>query len=329
MQPHTLSGVSRPPAPSPRSTSPAPTPSTSSPVLPGVGRALVTAAGGLLLPTTAAVVLARWALEAPSPLTAGRLDDALWSLMVWVGAILAGWLGLGSVLLVGTIVPGALGTACERLEHWLTPRLLRQAVSLALGTAVATLALPAGAANGAVITRLADGGPSTPGPATSPAASASPAAAPAPALRSTGKAPDPAFSPTGAPDSAGGPLSPTPAREGANPTTQVTSSERQHAPVAPTPGWRPSPPVRIVATDGTRLLAPAPRTTAPDTAITVIRGDTLWHIAARHLGPGATDAEIALEWPRWYAANRDVIGADADHLVPGQQLRQPATGARR
>jgi nucleoid-associated protein YgaU len=87
--------------------------------------------------------------------------------------------------------------------------------------------------------------------------------------------------------------------------------------------------VRIVESDESRLLAPLPRTTGPDATITVLRGDTLWHIAARHLGPGATDAEVALEWPRWHEANRDVIGADADHLVPGQRLRPPARGAGR
>lgn len=327
MQQLTLSGMT--PASSARSTPWVPVLSTSSPVRPSAGRALVTATGGLLLPTAAAVVLSRWALEVPLPLSAGRPEDALWSLMVWAGVALAGWLGLGSVIAVGAVLPGALGSACERLEHWLTPRLLRQAVSLALGTAVATLALPAGAAHGAAITRLADEGSSPLGSAPSPTASTSGGSGPASDQRSTGNAPDPAFYPTVAPDSAGTPLSASPTGQGASPPVPVTPSERQHASEAPTPGWRPSPPVRIVETDGSRLLAPAPRDTASDTAITVLRGDTLWHIAARHLGPGATDAEIALEWPRWYTANRDVIGADADHLVPGQQLRPPTTGAHR
>ena len=53
------------------------------------------------------------------------------------------------------------------------------------------------------------------------------------------------------------------------------------------------------------------------------RGDSLWAIAARHLGPGATDAEVAEEWPRWYAANRAVIGPDPDLVLPGQVLRAP------
>lgn len=59
--------------------------------------------------------------------------------------------------------------------------------------------------------------------------------------------------------------------------------------------------------------------------IVVVRGDTLWDIAARHLGPGATTEQIAAEWPRWWAANADVIGRDPDLILPGQRL-QPPTG---
>jgi nucleoid-associated protein YgaU len=58
--------------------------------------------------------------------------------------------------------------------------------------------------------------------------------------------------------------------------------------------------------------------------VVVLRGDTLWSIAARHLGPAARAAEINAEWPRWLAANRGVIGDDADLILPGQLLRPPA-----
>ena len=61
----------------------------------------------------------------------------------------------------------------------------------------------------------------------------------------------------------------------------------------------------------------------PRQDVVVRRGDTLWDIAARHLGPAATDAEISRTWPQWYAANRHVIGPDPDRLQPGQQLRPP------
>ena len=59
----------------------------------------------------------------------------------------------------------------------------------------------------------------------------------------------------------------------------------------------------------------------------VVRSDTLWDIARRHLPGPATAVEIARAWPRWYAANRAVIGSDPDHLVPGMRLRVPADRA--
>jgi nucleoid-associated protein YgaU len=75
------------------------------------------------------------------------------------------------------------------------------------------------------------------------------------------------------------------------------------------------------------LLAPAPRTSSvPDDVVTVRRGDSLWSLAARHLGPGASDREIALTWPQWYAANAELIGPDPNLIRPGQQLRIPTVG---
>lgn len=56
----------------------------------------------------------------------------------------------------------------------------------------------------------------------------------------------------------------------------------------------------------------------------VQRGDCLWLLAARHLPPSASDAEIAAYWPRWYATNRKVIGADPDLLHPGEALHVPS-----
>ena len=73
-----------------------------------------------------------------------------------------------------------------------------------------------------------------------------------------------------------------------------------------------------------RLLEPAlRRTSTTSDTVTVRRGDTLWSIATAHLGSGATDAEVAAEWPHWYEVNRAVIGDDPDLLVPGQQLQAP------
>lgn len=113
----------------------------------------------------------------------------------------------------------------------------------------------------------------------------------------------------------------------------------------PVPGWSalPAPGWSALAAPGSRPTAPrrspaivqaAPdvhlvtgtgaRSAAPDDELVVRRGDSLWHLAARSLGPSATVAEIAAEWPRWWRANRDVIGADPDLIVPGARLRAPA-----
>lgn len=98
----------------------------------------------------------------------------------------------------------------------------------------------------------------------------------------------------------------------------------------PDPGWTPGPPPTPPPAPATRpgdvsLVSSAgtPGATAEE-QVAVRRGDTLWAIAARHLGPAADPAEIAREWPRWYAANRALIGADPDLLQPGQLLTPPS-----
>ncbi len=93
------------------------------------------------------------------------------------------------------------------------------------------------------------------------------------------------------------------------------------SPAPPGPGWVPTRPVQ--------RPQPSPRLVGAASAqpgareVVVHRGDTLWGIAARHLGPQATDAEVATAWPRWHAANRAVIGADPGLLLPGQVLLAP------
>ncbi len=90
-------------------------------------------------------------------------------------------------------------------------------------------------------------------------------------------------------------------------------------------GWVPSAP-HVRAQPDVRVLSPAPRGgTGRDAPLEVVvrRGDSLWAIAARHLGSDASDAEVARAWPAWFEANRDVVGDDPDLLRPGQLLRAP------
>jgi nucleoid-associated protein YgaU len=98
-------------------------------------------------------------------------------------------------------------------------------------------------------------------------------------------------------------------------------------------GWTPDRPATPATTlkGEISLVAAGPRAHAAvrdddhDDTVVVRRGDTLWDITARHLGPGVGAGEIAAEWPRWYAANRAHIGADPDLIVPGTRLRPPTT----
>lgn len=132
-----------------------------------------------------------------------------------------------------------------------------------------------------------------------------------------------------------GAMSPAAARTDA---TSVEAAGRTAAIAAFTPvdvGWAPSDPDPDHTAGGTRSLPPqpAPPQEAPDAravqagatagSVQVVAGDTLWGIASRHLGGQASETQIAREWQRWYAANRDTVGPDPDLIHPGQVLRPP------
>ncbi len=95
--------------------------------------------------------------------------------------------------------------------------------------------------------------------------------------------------------------------------------------------WTPDRPVAPAATSGQPAEPLAVLVTRPHRGrvvsdhVVVRRGDTLWDIAARALGPDASVADVAASWPGWYAANRSTIGPDPDLILPGQRLRPPAT----
>jgi nucleoid-associated protein YgaU len=68
-----------------------------------------------------------------------------------------------------------------------------------------------------------------------------------------------------------------------------------------------------------------PREARPVGGRTVVvrPGDSLWAIARRDVGPSATATQVAAEWPRWWTANRRVIGRNPDVIRPGQRLVPP------
>ncbi|MBT2536677.1 LysM peptidoglycan-binding domain-containing protein [Arthrobacter sp. ISL-69] len=92
------------------------------------------------------------------------------------------------------------------------------------------------------------------------------------------------------------------------------------------PQWKPSAPVvdpGPLAAQPVRSARQQPASAGP---VTVVAGDSLWSIAARGLGGSpASDVDVALEWPRWYQANRAVVGDNPDVLLPGQVLRPPSS----
>jgi len=125
------------------------------------------------------------------------------------------------------------------------------------------------------------------------------------------------------------------------PTPSTTSPPATSAPATTGPGDAPAmgaatapgaPPGPTSAAAQSGRVAPgdppsgavAPSSDPTARTVEVRPGDSLWLIAARHLPPGADDADVAAAWPAWYAANAQLIGADPGLIRPGQTLRVPA-----
>ncbi|HEY0868912.1 MAG TPA: hypothetical protein VGD55_00795 [Acidothermaceae bacterium] len=214
-------------------------------------------------------------------------------------AALAAWVALGwfctiTGLAFASAAPGVVGRACTKASQRLTPRLLRRLMEAVAGISVLAGPLSAAPAFAASPTPIA-------------AASATPREA------SGG--------------SSGGWTS-----DLDRPASQIPLAGRLPVhldrPAGPSsPYVAPSPrPTTVLAPSGSAaLIAGSPHRDVHDGAgsYVVRRGDALWDIAARHLGPSATAAEIAREWPRWYHANRAVIGDNAALIRPGELLVPP------
>jgi nucleoid-associated protein YgaU len=108
---------------------------------------------------------------------------------------------------------------------------------------------------------------------------------------------------------------------GAERTTRLAHHRHARRPVlAPRP-TDAAPPTGVAPRTG---VAPPTSRPAPHAARVVVRaGDSLWTIAATRLGRGVPAHRVAAEWPRWWAANRTLIGSDPDLIHPGQRLQPP------
>ncbi len=119
------------------------------------------------------------------------------------------------------------------------------------------------------------------------------------------------------------PVTPAPAVTSAPAAAPVSSPGPAASPTHP-PGWPD-----LGGTSGDLITGSSGRGTGSPgveeaSEVVVHRGDSLWSIVARQLGPGATDEQVAAAWPAWWAANRDVIGPNPNLILPGQVLRPPA-----
>ena len=269
--------------------------------------------------------VAQWRLvQDPAPAT---LAEALTLVIVVAAALLGAWLAVTTLAALLAHAPGRLGDAADRWARAWAPAVSRRAAAVLVGAVVGSALAPG--------TALGDGptGPSpaspglTPGfTATSPHRMAGSAAEVADDAGKSARATErgPGFAPT-SPTSAG--PGPTHLPE-AKPTPEAAptpEAEPTPAAAAPAPGWTPSRPVQRALPSSGLVTGGS----APDRAADVVvhRGDTLWDIARRHLGPDATDSEVAHAWPAWYEANRAVIGDDPGLIMPGQILRPPTTAS--
>jgi hypothetical protein len=214
------------------------------------------------------------------------------------GALLwcvAAWLAVGLLALAAVQLPGAAGRLARGASRTLLPRSVYRLAAGATGLGVLLAPVAAGAQPGAA---------PTPAPAPTTAATL-----PAPAWPASNTA----VSNTKGSNTSGGS------------SASGSYSPGSYSPGSYSPGSN-SPGSNTPGNSNTPAGAAAQRTdgTPPDPALITVRaGDSLWRIAAAHLGPDATAAEIAEAWPRWYAANRTVIGADPSLIRPGEVLSAP------
>jgi hypothetical protein len=209
--------------------------------------------------------------------------------------LILGWLALALLIEHVAALPGAADRLAGRAARSMSPQVLRRLTQGILG--ISLIAGPMAASPA-----LAAGGSSTSRPA--------PGTTVAPLSLDRPSAATPA---TGAVISLPSLDRPLASAAADPPVVRYVAPAPRHQPTRPT------------GPDASSLLTGTAHRATTDQGYTVRRGDALWDITARHLGPHATATEIARAWPRWYSANRAVIGADPDLLIPGEVLYAPST----
>jgi hypothetical protein len=237
--------------------------------------------------------------------TAGA-DRATFEIAAAALWLVAAWLAVGLAASCCARLPGVAGRCAHAVAAAVLPRAVYR---LAAGAAGLGVVLAPG---------LASASPAA--PSTARAAQIMPAV---PAVTSsatpswpTDGAPHAPAWPTSAPPTSTPPTSapPTSAPPPSTPATSTAGTPTRAAPAPTTPARAPTTPARAHPTKPDR---------GPAHTVVVRPGDSLWRIAAAHLPASAATPRIAAAWPRWYAANRRVIGDDPGHITPGQHLKTP------
>jgi nucleoid-associated protein YgaU len=229
------------------------------------------------------------AVDASTPTS--NFDDLLGSSAAFAAWVGLAWLGVTVFLEVASALPGAAGRGCAAIAARLSPMLVRRIVQAVIGVSVLAGPVTAGSAFAT--------GPST--TTTTSTQVDRPVSAAAPMQADTSPAPDTSAAP---------PSLDRPA------TAFVASS--------PPPAQRAATGAAAIVT-GTAHRDAGDRSDRSAGGYVVHRGDTLWDIAARHLGPNATAVDISRAWPAWYDANRAAIGRDPSVIRPGELLVPPST----
>lgn len=229
------------------------------------------------------------AIDASSP-PAG-FDQLLGSsaaIAAWIGL---GWLCIAVFLEVASALPGVAGRGCAAIAARTSPILVRRIVQAAIGLSVLAGPMTAGSAFAT-------------GPSTTTSTSTQvdrPVSAGAPTLTAN-----------------------SPALDGSPAPPDLDRPATPFVPSAPPSVKRTAAGPAAIVTGTAHRDADDPNDRRVDGYV-VRRGDTLWDIAARHLGPHATAVDISRAWPAWYDVNRATIGPDPGVIRPGELLVPPST----